>query len=281
MSQPAPRRAHPEEVDTFGRDGVALIEGAIDARWIGRLRDATERDIANPAPGYHGYTQEGGKGRFHGNFDLWRSDDDFADFCLHSTLPALAADLLQTDRVNMFYDQLFVKEPGTSSPTPWHNDQPYWPVAGWPVMSFWIALDPVTRDSGAVEYIRGSHKWDRWFQPETFAKGGFQYEKNPGYEPMIDVEGHRTDYDIVSWDMAPGDAIAFHALVVHGSGGNMRQDRRRRGYAVRYTGRGVIFDPRPGTNPKFTDNGHPAGVELLPAWYPVVWPVERNAEVAA
>ena len=24
----------------------------------------------------------------------------------------------------------------TSNRTRWHNDQPYWPVRGWPVMSF-------------------------------------------------------------------------------------------------------------------------------------------------
>lgn len=255
----------------FEKDGVALVRHALDDMWVARLREAVERDIAEPAPGYHGYKSEDGNGRFHGNFDLWRTDEDFRAACLDSPLPRLAALLMQTDRVNLLYDQLFVKEPGTMSPTPWHNDQPYWPVKGWPVMSFWIALDPVTKDSGAVEYIRGSHKWDRWFQPKTFAKGGYDYEQNPSYEPMIDVEGERAKHDIVSWDMAPGDAIAFHGLTVHGSGGNQRQDVRRRGYSVRYTGRGVVFDARPGTNPKLSEGGHPNGVELDSHRYPIAW----------
>lgn len=275
------RRATAEEVEAFDRDGVTIIRGAIGDDWIDRLHEAIERDIASPGPNFHGYLSEAGKGRFHGNYDLWRTDGDFADFCRHSSLPHLAADLLQSDRVNLLYDQLFVKEPGTDSPTPWHNDQPYWPVTGWPVMSFWIALDPVTKESGAVEYVRGSHKWDRWFQPETFAKGGFQYEQNPDYEPMIDVEGNRGAHDIVSWNMEPGDALAFHALVLHGSGGNSRRDRRRRGYAVRYTGEGVIFDPRPGTNPKLSDTGHPAGEALRDEIYPVVWPPRQGHEAAA
>ena len=56
-------------------------------------------------------------------------------------------------------------------------------------------------------------------QPESFAKkSAYQYEKNPDYEPMIDIEGNRDDHDIVSWDMAPGDLIAFHAMTLHGSG---------------------------------------------------------------
>ena len=109
-----------------------------------------------------------------------------------------------------FYDQLFVKEPGTPQPTRWHNDQPYWPVRGWPVMSFWLPLDPVTRESGALAFVAGSHRWDRWFQPQPFAEGGAAYEQGEGYEPMPDIDAG--GYRILSWDMEPGDALAFHAM---------------------------------------------------------------------
>ena len=30
-------------------------------------------------------------------------------------------------RVNFFFDQLIVKEPGTAQRTPWHQDLPYGP----------------------------------------------------------------------------------------------------------------------------------------------------------
>ena len=36
--------------------------------------------------------------------------------------------MMASGSVDFFYDQLFVKEPGTAHPTPWHQDQPYWPV---------------------------------------------------------------------------------------------------------------------------------------------------------
>ena len=51
----------------------------------------------------------------------------------------------------------------------------------------------------------------------------------------------RDKYEIISFDMNPGDILAFHALVVHGSSGNFSKDRRRRGYAVRYTGKEVFY----------------------------------------
>ncbi|MEM7478182.1 MAG: phytanoyl-CoA dioxygenase family protein, partial [Planctomycetota bacterium] len=29
-----------------------------------------------------------------------------------------------------YFDHLFVKQPGTDNPTPWHQDAPYWPFRG-------------------------------------------------------------------------------------------------------------------------------------------------------
>ena len=141
-------------VRTFETDGVVLLPGVIDSNWLDRLQAAVERDIAHPGPHFHGYRTRDGRGGFHGSMRLWEHDTDFRDYCESSPLPAMAAALLKTDKVNLFYDQLFVKEPETPARTRWHNDQPYWPVRGWPVMSFWLALDPVTRRSGALEFIR-------------------------------------------------------------------------------------------------------------------------------
>lgn len=261
------------EIEAFERDGAIILRGIIGPDWLGRLAAAIERDIARPGPFHHGYSAPEG-GRFHGNMRLWESDPDFRDYCLHSPLPPLAARLLRTDKVNLFYDQLFVKEPGTSQPTRWHNDQPYWPVKGWPVMSFWLALDPVTKESGAVEFVRGSHRWNRWFQAEPFAPGGNIYERNPDYESMPDLDAERARLDIVSWDMMPGDVLAFHALSVHGAGGNLTGDRRRRGYTVRYCGRDAVYYDGPGSHPGLRNPLLRSGDALDSDQYPVVW---RNA----
>tara|TARA_B110000014_G_C19901871_1_gene466641 strand:- start:117 stop:698 length:582 start_codon:yes stop_codon:yes gene_type:complete len=186
----------------------------------------------------------------------------------------MTASLLETDRVNLLYDQLFVKEPATQNSTRWHNDQPYWAVRGWQVMSFWIALDPVTLESGALEFIRGSHRWARWFQPQAFGEteGFDDYDDNPNYELIPDVENSRADYDIVSWELAPGDVYAFHALTVHSAGGNLMERVRRRGYAVRYTGDDAVYDTRPGTHADLRSAYHSDGQRLDSDRFPLVWP---------
>jgi ectoine hydroxylase-related dioxygenase (phytanoyl-CoA dioxygenase family) len=254
--------------EAFQRDGALLLPGLIDEPWLSRLREAIERDIERPGPCFHGYQVEGG--RFHGNMRNWESDLDFRDYCLHSVLPEAAAGLLDVDEVRLYYDQLFVKEPGTNAPTRWHNDQPYWPVRGRPIMSFWLALDSVARENGALEFVRGSHRLGKWYQPEPFAPGGSRYERNPDYVDIPDIDAEREQHEFLGWEMEPGDVVAFHALTVHGAPANL-SSARRRGYTVRYCGPGMTYYAGPGTSPFLSDDALADGAPLEGDRYPVVW----------
>ena len=260
-------------VKQYTKDGVAIVRDCISKDWLTVLRKAVEKDIQDPGPYIHSYESDDGQGRFHGNLRLWETHSGFRNFCLNSPLPELAAELLGSAKVNLLYDQLFVKEPGTPNRTRWHNDQPYRAMRGWQVLTFWIALDPVNRDSGALEFLRGSHRWNRWFQPESFGRGPTiePYEKNADYEPTPDIEQRRDSYDIISWDLSPGDVYVFHALTIHGAGGNLTTDVRRRGYAVRYTGDDVVYCTRPGTNKSLRSSEHADGDPLDSSQHPVVW----------
>jgi len=264
-----------EQIDAYNNDGAVLLEGVISPAWLERVAAAIERDIENPGPFYHGYEAEGGKGRFHGNLRVWENDPEFKAYCFETDLPQIAAQLFNSSKSVLLYDQIFVKEPQTGNRTRWHNDQPYWPVRGWDVLSFWLALDPTTEENGRLGFVRGSHKWDRWFQPERFGDtkddGKTSYDHNPDYEPMPDIEAARGDYDIIAWDMAPGDVIAFHALTVHGAGGNERDDVRRRGYTVRYLGDDAWYDTRPGTSKPMHVPGKADGDPMPCDVFPLVW----------
>lgn len=260
------------DIEQFNADGVICLRQVIDQRWLDVAAQAIEDDIADPGPWFHGYDVGDGK-TFHGNLRTWQTHDGFRAYCQESPLPRLAQQLMGSERVNLFYDQLFVKNPGTNSPTRWHNDQPYWPVRGRDVVSFWLALDPVDLTNGGLEFVAGSHLWDRWFQPESFGKtSGSSYDRNPEYETMIDVDAERDSHRIVSWDMNPGDVLAFHAMTVHGAPANLDPDRQRRGYTVRYTGDDAFYLETAGmSKPIFADylsNGDPIGGEQFPQIIP-------------
>lgn len=260
-------------INQYNRDGAVVLRNVISEEWRERLAAAIERDIANPGPFDHSYDVAGG--RFHGNLRIWQNDPDFRAFCLEGPGVEIAREVTHASRLNLLYDQLFVKEAGADHPTRWHNDQPYWPVAGSDVVSVWVALDHTDASNGRLEFVRGSHKWDRWFQPETFGpnQGDTSYERNPDYELMPDIEADRDSYDLISWDLEPGDVYVFNAMTLHHASGNSTSDRRRRGYTVRYCGDDVRYDPRPGTSAPVHVEGLAAGDLLDSDQCPLVFSV--------
>jgi hypothetical protein len=257
-----------DSIEAFRRDGAVCLRSVIGPEWFAPLAKAIERDIADPGPFFHNYQVE--KGRFHGNSVVWVRHPEFADYAFDSPLPELAAAFLGADRLNLLYDQLFVKEPGTSAPTPWHHDHCVWPIAGQQVISFWLALDPVDAGNGRVEFVKGSHLWDGLFQPESFSKSALSYPKDPRLKPMPDINAKRDEYEILTWDMEPGDLVVFTSRTVHGAGPNDSM-RRRRGYTVRYCGDDVTYDTSFAHVPYLRNPELKTGDRLDSALFPLVW----------
>jgi ectoine hydroxylase-related dioxygenase (phytanoyl-CoA dioxygenase family) len=133
--------------------------------------------------------------------------------------------MIRANKVNIFYDQLLIKEPGTVKRTPWHHDMPYWPLVGWQVCTIWLALDPVTRESGAVEYVRGSHQWGIQSNPTAFA-GDRRYEQRMPQIP--DLESMRQSLQLIQYELEPGDCTVHYALLLHAALGTIAPSRTRR-----------------------------------------------------
>ena len=266
-----------EDVSAFERDGAVCLRGLFDAEWCARLHEAALRIMATGAGRVREAKPAEGKGRFYSNVYLSDLDPDFRALREASPAPEIAAALMRTDRVRFFYDQIFIKEPGTSAPTPWHNDLPFWPFRGNDLVSIWLALTPVTKATSGVEYIAGSHRWGRWYRAVT-----------PDYDPRFmdmsleecpDYSDERTEPGLrrLSWDLAPGDVLCHHPLTVHGAAGNLSPTQRRVGISIRYLGRDVQWDPRPHTmklrcDPGVAPGAYPADDTALP----VVWDRTRG-----
>jgi ectoine hydroxylase-related dioxygenase (phytanoyl-CoA dioxygenase family) len=257
----------------YARDGVVMLAGMFDADWIARLCGAIDRDMARPSAMATDFNAPGTPGRFFGDMFMWTWDADFRAAVFDSPAPAIAAALMGAARVHFFYDQLFVKEPGTTKPTPWHQDQPYWAVAGEQICTVWIALDRIPIAAGAVEYVAGSHRWDRRFRPVAFREGNHNAVRYAAsdLEPVPDIEAERAQHDIRAWTMAPGDCLVFHAKIMHGAPGNATAGRRR-GLALRFTGDDARYDPRPGTFQMIREPELPPGAPMECDLFPRVWP---------
>ena len=260
------------DVAAYDRDGVVCLRDQFDAAWVERLRAAVEHDLAAPGPNATNFAEGSTAGKFFGDMFMWKHDPEFRAAALASPAPAIAARLMGSRSADFFYDQLFVKEPGTAHPTPWHQDQPYWPVQGWQIASVWIALDPIDRNNGAVEFIAGSHRWGVNYRPTPFRKGHEIKFTDSDLVPIPDIDADRSKYDIRRWKMTPGDCLVFHAMIVHGARGNDTAGARRRGLSLRYTGGDARYDPRPGTFQFPHKPDLAAGAPMTCDLFPRVWP---------
>ncbi len=265
-----------EEVSRFWMDGVICCEGLFGWEWVERMRVAVDEDLANPGPQSREYEKPGGVGRFLGDIGIWWIKPELRAYVMDSPAASIAQRFLGSEKVNFFYDQLFVKEPGTVAATPWHQDQPYWPIKGWQVLSIWLALDDVTLETSGVEYVKGSHRASVWYKPRNFGGDPNAYRNTPGI-PIPDFDAERDRHTFLSWDMKAGDCLVHHALTVHGARGNPSPTQRRRAYATRWCGDDVTYDPRPDLVPlTLAEIPLEPGDELDCAIFPRVWPREGS-----
>lgn len=221
--------------EAYRNDGVVALRGVVPQHWIERLREGVEENMREPGPYAKVYTPEGKPGHFFGDYCNWQRIPAYRDFFHDSPMKHLAAELMDSPKVNLYHEHVLVKEPGTLEKTPWHHDQPYYPVDGEHLVSFWIPLDPVAQRT-CPEYIAGSHRWGRWFRPARFADQKAHASATDGrFETIPDFEAERDRHRIVSFELAVGDCIAFHGLTVHGAPENL-STQRRRAFAARFTG---------------------------------------------
>jgi len=233
-----------DDIARFKADGAICLRHVFDREWIDRMNRAVDRLLENPGNRSREATKAGNPGRFHMNVFMWRWDPDFRAFALESPLPEVAAELMSADRVSLFYDQAFIKEPGTLEVTQWHHDLPFWPATGEDIVSLWVALTPVTVAGSGVEYVAGSHRWGKRFRAVTPDEDPKFTDKT--LEPCPDFSALKGDprYRFLSWDCEPGDVICHHPLTVHGASGNLLAHRRA-AISVRYAGADARWDPRP------------------------------------
>ena len=93
---------------------------------------------------------------------------------------------------------------------------------------------------------------------------------------MPDIKATRDDYENVSWDLEPSDALLFHGLRVQFAGGNLRPDVRRRGYAVGHTSDDVVCYTRLDTNKPNLSYTH-ADMDILDSdRFSTVWHALRS-----
>jgi ectoine hydroxylase-related dioxygenase (phytanoyl-CoA dioxygenase family) len=282
----------PEQIARFEKDGVMLLKGVINETWVKTLRRMVDQNIAEPGPHME---RLGAQSNVFDDYNMWQHINDARAWETTGPYPAIAAQLMRSTQVNLFMDQLIVKYPGGTETTPWHQDTAYMGVNGRNFLTFWTTTRAMPEEL-TVEYVRGSHSWGTVFAP--FVDGPITVGEIPSDAarqraielkdgstrqgtsdlPIPDIEGHRDDYDIVSFDVEPGDAIVFYANICHkGQGNTAEATEPRVSVIARYCGGDATYAIRTPAaefpiNPP-ADSVHGTPLRDYAENFPKVWPV--------
>ncbi len=129
--------------------------------------------------------------------------------------------------IMLYSVEFMTKEAHSQHIVTMHQDLAYWGYGESDgILTAWLALSPATKQSGCMDFVKGSHKNQIIPHTDTFD------EKNllsRGQEIQVDVAEH----DKVCGELAPGQISLHHGLMIHGSGPNVTDDRRI-GAVLRY-----------------------------------------------
>jgi ectoine hydroxylase-related dioxygenase (phytanoyl-CoA dioxygenase family) len=260
-----------DAVEQFQRDGAACIRQLFRPEEMSVLRAGVDANLAHLSPRAKVASGADDPGRFVEDFCNWQDNDDYRRFIFDSALPEAAGRLMRSTTARLYHDHMLTKESGTRQATPWHQDQPYYNIEGRQNISFWIPVDPVSRES-TLEFVAGSHLGP-WLMPRSFMDAQAKWFPEGTLADLPNIEANRGAFPILGWELEPGDAVCFQMLTLHASRG-VSGPNRRRVFSVRFLGDDITHAPRRWrTSPEFPGLKEelPAGAPMDHALFPVLW----------
>ncbi len=254
--------------EEFQRDGVTVVRNVLDRAWLDRLAASIEANLAAPGPHGKNHAEEGGA--YFGDYVNWQRFPDFLHVASEGPLGKLAGELMGASAARFFHEHVLVKEPGNNSSTPWHQDMPYYCVAGARTVSLWVPLDPVAK-SESLNFMKGSHRDKKTYMPRRFKTLEPLEGDVTDYAPFPDVDAD--DPNVVSFAVNPGDVLAFDFHTLHDAPANPTNTRRR-AVSFRFVGEDARYVARPhDVSPPFPELGLKLNMNdpLPEEWFPTVW----------
>ena len=255
-----------EEIELYKNQGAIVIKNVFNT-WIELLQIGFEKVLKEPGP--HARENVGNKeGRFFEDYCNWQRIKEFKKFAEESPAAQIVAEATGSKSIQLFHEHIFVKDPGTSKETPWHQDMPYYCLDGNDTGSFWIPLDPITKEN-SLKILLGSHKFKKLVRPTKWSNDKPWYNNNDNFMDMPDLKSIKKN--IFMPEMNLGDAILFNFKILHSSSGNSEKVPRR-AFSMRFIGDDVRYIERDGeTSPPFKGINLKAGEKMRKDWFPVVW----------
>jgi ectoine hydroxylase-related dioxygenase (phytanoyl-CoA dioxygenase family) len=283
MNIELPRDVTYKEIETFHQNGVVLLKSIFDVDWIELLNQGLDQNYHNPTQRARTWDRDTDGRTMFWDSQAWQGIKEYQKFIFNSPAAELAGKLMRAKNINFFFDAVFMRSPGSQFSTPWHQDEPYWSVEGYDTCTIWMPLVPVRKES-ALAYVPGSHLSNKIFDQYNFG------DLNPDGKVDVDqvnftgiaeesvpnIDADPESYNVMSWDMEPGDCVVFNSRILHGGSGKLNQDQDLRVFTSKWIGDDVRIKFREcGMDPDHSDimtkYGLKPGDRLGTDLYPRIW----------
>ena len=215
-------------INKFNHDGFIILEEFIEKNFIENLKSKFE-------PLFKGKFETGiqpdewnwkfGKDPIDVTRQIcngWKSDNLVKSFVCHEIIGKTCAELMNWKGSKLIQDNVLWKPPGGKT-LGYHQDAAYddW-IIPQTMMTCWMSLDDTKKETGTLEYVRGSHKWG--LQPP---KGEFHSPADYREQLKNFAKKNKKELDIVYVEVPAGGVAFHHGYMWHGSGINTSNKHRR------------------------------------------------------
>lgn len=263
----------------FAEQGAIVMRGLFAPDQLARARRSFDFGRAHPSP----FAQQLFAGTADEHFNDQSNPENAAEYVSlikELGLDRLVASLWGSSNVWFLGEELFIKSGGKTGRSPWHQDTAYMPANGEHLANIWISFERLPRRN-ALEIVRGSHR-------------GMQYDGTSYMDPSdptrpiwgdgtwprlphIEVERSKDPetWDVLGWDLEPGDALVFHSGTLHGGAPVTPDCPTRHTLVLRFFGDRLFYRPMPTVKPdypidirEYDDRSQTPGAPFRPPYFP-------------
>ena len=202
---------------TFRNEGHAVVRNILNGEELDFYRKAITTAAAKFNKEQRKMEERDTYGKaFLQIMNLWEVDETVKRFVFAKRFAGLAAQLMGVSSVRLYHDQALFKEPG-GGPTPWHQDQYYWPLDTSNCITMWMPLVDINVEMGMLTFATGSHKH------------GLVENLDISDESEARLNAYVRDHNLLIRQpefLSAGDATFHYGLTLHNAPGNKTSKMR-------------------------------------------------------
>jgi hypothetical protein len=208
------------QADEYHARGFTLARGFYSPDEIALLSRAAKEDNELDRRSFGRADGEGGVVRL----SLWNHPGDgvYGMFARCEKIVRSVERLLGGE-VYHYHSKMILKDAKVGGAWTWHQDYGYWYQNGilQPLLaSVFIAVDPSTKANGCLQVIENSHHCGRINHVLTGDQAGAEKDR------VAEMLKRSEQFPLVYVEMEPGDALFFHANLLHRSDQNTSENPR-------------------------------------------------------